>query len=180
MIYIFIILGLVSIMGVYFLSRLIRLKNFMDEAVSGVDAQLKRRHELISGTVEAVKGYQGREPGVLQEVAQLLPQLMCPVPMKDRGRLENDLSRALKSIFAMAENTSGLPTDKNFLILQNNLVEIEDQIQTARRHYNGVVRDYNAQARSFPTSLIAGVLNFKRGEFFEIEYATQRKIPKGS
>ena len=177
MLYLVTILGFMGLAGIYFFNRIIQFKNMMDKAASGIDVQLKRRHDLIPNLVETVKGYQGHERGTLEAIVKLRTQLMCPVPMKDRGPLENDLSRSLKSIFALAEQYLDLKANTNFLNLQNNLVEIEDQIQMSRRYYNGSVREYNIGIQSFPASLIAGPLNFKRSEFFELEYATERKTP---
>jgi LemA protein len=163
--------------GIYFYNRLIKLKNLMEEAYSGIDVQLKRRHDLIPNLIETVKGYQFHERKTLEDVTQLRTQIAQTYPRLNLAGLENDLSRALRSVFAIAENYPDLKADKNFLSLQTSLSEIEDQLQLARRYYNGTVRNYNIDVQSFPSNFVAGAFTFKRSEFFEIEYATERKSP---
>ncbi len=174
-----IILAMVAatLWAVYLYNQLVRQKNLMKEAESGIDVQLKRRHDLIPNLIETVKGYQRHEKTTLEEVVKLRTQLQCPVPMKDRPGLESQLSRSLKTIFALAESYPDLKANQNFLDLQKNLVEIEDQIQMARRYYNGTVRDYNVAVQQFPGNIVADKFGFKPAEFFEIEYATERKTP---
>lgn len=166
----------ISIVGVY--NRFIRYRTMMGEAFSGVDVQLKRRHDLIPNIVETVKGYAQHEKRLFEEVAALRTKLMGGVSEKEKGELESGLSYALKSIFALAEAYPELKANQNFLDLQKNLTEIEDQIQMARRYYNGTVRNYNILTESFPSNIIAQWFNFKKADFFEIEYATERKVPE--
>ncbi len=163
--------------GVYQFNQLVRQRNLVAEASSGIDVQLKRRHDLVPNLVETVKGYQRHEKGTLEDIVKLRTQLQCPVPSKERPALETQLSRSLKTIFALAESYPDLKADKNFLDLQKNLVDIEDHLQMSRRYYNGTVRDNNVLVDSFPGNMIASAFGFKRAEFFEIEYATERATP---
>ena len=175
--YILITLLVLAVFFIYLFNQLIRQRNLKDEAWSGIDVQLKRRHDLIPNIIESVKGYKQYEQRLLESVTKLRTQLMCPVPMKDKGKLENDLSSALKSIFAVAEAYPDLKANQNFIKLQETLTAIEDEIQLARRYYNGTVRNYNITVQSFPGNLVARAFLFKTAEFFELEYATERKVP---
>ena len=171
------IAAVAALWAIFAYNQLIRHRNLVKEAESGIDVQLKRRHDLIPNIVLTVQGYQRHERSTLEEVVKLRNQLQCPVPMKERPALESQLSRSLKSIFALAEAYPDLKANQNFLDLQKTLIEVEDQIQMGRRYYNGTVRDYNVAVESFPGSLSAGNFGFKPAEFFEIEYATDRATP---
>ncbi|MCA9399148.1 MAG: LemA family protein [Candidatus Omnitrophica bacterium] len=177
MIIFILILICVAVAGIYFYNKLVRLKMNMKEAFSGIDIQLKRRHNLIPNIVETVKGYSRHESELLESVTRMRSELQGQTaPGRDIPK-ENDLSKSLKSIFALVEAYPDLKADKNFRQLQENLIEIEDQLQYARRYYNGTIRDYNILVQSFPSNLIANTFNFTKEEFFEIEYATERKTP---
>ena len=167
----------VAITAVSVYNRLVRLRMLTREALSGVDVQLKRRHDLIPNIVETVKGYAGHERKLLEEVTAMRSGPMSAGGVKEKAAAENMLSRTLKSIFALAEAYPDLKANQNFLGLQKTLSETEDQIQLARRYYNGTVRDYNVLTETFPSSLVANMFKFERTEFFEIEYATERVAP---
>ncbi len=171
------LLALIVIVVIGIFNRLIRCKNLMKEGWSGIDVQLKRRHDLIPNLVETVKGYKQYEQKLLKEVTDIRSKLTKSENPREKGKLESGLSQALKSIFAVAEAYPELKANQNFINLQNTLTEIEDQIQLARRYYNGSVRDYNILVQSFPANVVAGAFNFKEGEFFEVDYATERKVP---
>jgi len=158
-------------------NRFIRLRALMQEAWSGVDVQLKRRHDLIPAIVDTVKGYAHYEKNLMEEITRMRGSMMTAMSVKEKGAAENGLSQTLKSIFAVAENYPDLKANQNFLNLQKTLVDTEDQIQMARRYYNGTTRNYNILAESFPSNLIARAFNFKGADYFEIEYATERKVP---
>ena len=166
------------IWSIFTYNLLIKCKNLVSEAWSGIDVQLKRRADLIPNLVEAVKGYKQFERKTLEEVTSLRAKSVSAEAVKDKVDSENAISRALKSIFAVAEAYPDLKASRSFLDLHKNLVEIEDQLQMARRYYNGAVRDYNILTQSFPSNLIAGACRFGNSEFFEIEYATERQAPE--
>ena len=172
-----IVLAISVVFGIIFFNSLIRQKMLMKEAWSGIDVQLKRRRDLIPNVVETVKGYMGYEKGLLKEVTEIRSKIDQAATVKEKGAQENNLSRTLKSIFALAEAYPDLKANNSFLGLQKNLAEIEDQIQLARRYYNGTARNYNIAVQSFPGNIVAGLFHFAPSEFFEIEYATERQVP---
>lgn len=160
-------------------NRLVRQKNLLEEAWSGIDVQLKRRHNLIPNIVETVKGYMQHERKVFEDVTRLRSQLSAETAtVQEKSKLENSLSRTLKSIFALAESYPDLKANQNFIELQNTLKEVEDQIQLAHRYYNGAARNYNITVQSFPNNMVASLLGFTRAEFFEIEEDKDRETPE--
>jgi LemA protein len=171
------IVAVVLLSAVLMFNNLVRVKMLVGEAWSGIDVQLKRRYDLVPNVVETVKGYAQHERKVLEGVTEMRSRLMRGSDQKDRKELENGLAQGLKSIFALAEAYPDLKANKNFADFQKTLSEIEDQIQMARRYYNGTVRNYNTAIQVFPGNIIAGIFSFKPSEFFEIEYATQRETP---
>ena len=166
------------VLGVWWaFNRIVRDNNLVFEAWSGIDVQLKRRHNLIPNLVESVKGYARHEKAALEEVTKLRGADLDTAEVKTRQAGENALPDGLKRLFALAEAYPDLKASQSFLDLQENLSEIEDQIQMARRYYNGAVRNYNIRIQSFPTNLVAKSTGYKRADFFEIETATERQVP---
>ena len=165
-----------AVIGIY--NGLVQGRIQVKEGWSGIDVQLKRRHDLIPNLVETVKGYAKHEKGVLEEVTRLRSQVSGGGDIKKTAALENNITQALRSIFALAENYPDLKANQSFNELQKNLSEIEGEVQLARRYYNGTVRDYNIKVQTFPANLIANAFNFKAEEFFEIETATERAVPE--
>jgi len=159
-------------------NRFIRHKNNVREAWSGIDVQLKRRHNLIPNVIEAVKGYMGHEQGTLDSLTRLRTGTDTGESVSRIAQHESNLSRAIGGILAVAEGYPDLKANAGFLDLQQKLHETEEQVQLARRYYNGTVRDWNVLVESFPSNLIAGILRFQLAEFFEIELATERTLPK--
>lgn len=168
---------LVLIIAIFMYNRLIRSRNILNEAWSGIDVQLKRRHDLIPNIIETVKGYVKHERKVLEEITNLRSRLAGPATVQEKGQLENSFSQALKSIFALAEAYPDLKANQNFIELQRTLADAEEQIQLARRYYNGAARDYNTMVQSFPGNIMARMFGFSKAEFFEIELATDREVP---
>jgi len=157
-------------------NRFIKDRNTIDEAWSGIDVQLKRRHNLIPNLVETVKGYASHEAGVLEEVtAQRAGNRMADV-----NEQETQITKALVELFAVAEDYPDLKASRNFAELQQDLSEIEDHIQLSRRYYNGAVRQYNTRVESFPSNLVASWFEFAKRQFFEIVVAAQRELPRAS
>lgn len=168
----------IVIWGIITFNRFIRGRNLIREAWSGIDVQLKRRYNLIPNIVESVKGYSKHERRLFEDVARLRSRCIDANGTREQGEAENALSRTIKSLFAVAEDYPDLKASRSFLDLQKNLVEIEDQIQLARRYYNGTVRNFNIRVESFPGMLVAGLCGFTQADFFEIEYATEREAPE--
>ncbi len=140
--------------------------------------QLKRRYDLIPNLVDAVKGYSNYERELLQDITSLRAKSMQLNTPGEKAKPESALSAHLKNLLAVAENYPDLKANQSFLSLHQQLTEAEDQIQYARRYYNGAVRDYNTRVESFPSNIVASLFNFKQEVFFEITFATERKPPE--
>jgi len=148
---------------------LIRATNRAKEAWADIDVQLKRRYDLIPNLVEAVKGYVKHEAGTLEKVTAARAAAMDAGGVEAKGKAENMLTGALKSLFAVAESYPDLKANTNFLELQRELSDTENKIQAARRFYNTVVRDLNTAIESFPGNVIADFFRFEPREFFALE-----------
>jgi len=176
-----IVLIVIALLVVFFIAiynKLVRLKNMVEEGWSGIEVQLKRRANLIPNLIETVKGYMGHERELLTKITDLRAQSMSARQVDEKGRLEGLLSRSLANVFAVAEGYPDLKANQNFLDLQNQLSDIEEQIQLARRYYNGTVRNMNIKVESFPSNIVAGMFNFTKAEFFEIEDEADRAVPE--
>ncbi|MEK7609017.1 MAG: LemA family protein, partial [Patescibacteria group bacterium] len=154
---------------IYAFNRLVTLRARIDEAFSDIEVQLKRRYDLIPNVIETVKGYMGHERSVFENVTQARSQAMGAHDPNEKAAKENLLTNTLKTLFAVSENYPELKANANFLDLQRELADTENKIQSARRFYNGNVRDFNISVDSFPSSLIAGVFSFKKREFFDLD-----------
>ncbi len=177
----YIILGIVVFVflgAVVVYNKLVTNKNMVAEGWSGIDVQLKRRADLIPNLIEAVKGYMGHERGVLEKVTELRAQSLKAAGVGDKAKVEGALGAALGNLFAVAENYPDLKASQNFMELQKSLADIEDQIQLARRYYNGAARNYNILIQSFPSNLVASSFRFTPVEYFEIADAADRAVPK--
>jgi LemA protein len=171
---------LVLLFGVSIYNRLVKNRNLVQEAWSGIDVQLKRRSDLIPNLVEAVKGYMGHEKGVLEQVTTLRAQSRQAGSVGEKAQAEGLLGAALGNLLAVAENYPDLKASQNFLELQRSLADIEEQLQLARRYYNGAARDFNILIGSFPSNLIAQKFNFQPVEYFEIDSPGDRDLPRVS
>jgi len=172
------ILGLLFGWAIAVYNQMVKKRFLVREAFSGIDVQLKRRHELIPRLVEVTKGYMRHEQKILEEVTAMRARSVSAQAVNEKGSIESSISQGIKSVFAVAENYPDLKADSTFLQLHQSLVEIEDQLQMARRYYNGAVRDLNTVIQSFPALFLAGPCGFMPEEFFEIEYVTERKSPE--
>ena len=170
--------ALVFAWGVSLYNRFVRLRNLMAEAWSGIDVQLKRRVDLIPNLVETVKGYATHEKDLFEKVAALRAQSVSAGTVKEQAAAETALTASLRTLFAVAEAYPELKANTNFLDLQKSLADIEDQIQMARRYYNGTVRENNVLVDSFPSNLIARLSGFTKGDFFELDDEGERKAPQ--
>lgn len=159
-------------------NRFVRDHNRIQEAWSGIDVQLKRRNDLIPPIVDAVKAYTDYEASVLEDLTELRSRSRSADGVRERAETESMLSSRLSGILALAEDYPELKANENFLQLQRTLSEVEDQIQHARRYYNGTVRDYNIRCDAFPSLIVARCLGYEPAEFFEIKLATERESPE--
>ena len=179
-----IILSVLAVLVLWFITtynKFVSKKLMVNEGYSGIDVQLKRRFDLIPNLIETVKGYMGHEKSVLEKVTEMRTNVASHSGnIADRAKAEGMLSGALNTLFAVAENYPDLKASANFGELQRNLAEIEDQVQLSRRYYNGSVRDFNTLVSSIPSNIVAGLAGFKAFEFFEIENAAEKAVPKVS
>ena len=176
-----VVLGLVVLIVLIAISlynSLVRLRVRADQAWSDIDAQLKRRHDLIPNLVETVKGYAAHEHGVFQQVTEARSRAMAATTPAQAGQAEGLLSQALGRLFAVAEAYPELKANQNFLSLQQTLAETENAIAGSRQSYNQVVRDLNTRIETVPTNIIAGMFNFRPRDFFEIQEAAERAVPQ--
>jgi LemA protein len=178
-----ILVALVVLVGViYILMRnsIIASRNRVDEAWSGIDVQLKRRHDLIPNLVEAVKGYATHERETFEKVTQARAGAMQAEGVQQTAQAESALTQALGGLRVVAEQYPELRATENFQQLQNQLSELEDEIQAARRIYNSNVQSYNTKIQQFPMSIVANQGGFTDKEFFEIADDSEREAPQVS
>ena len=178
MVVVLIVIGVVVLLGLIFISirnSMIGARNRVDEAWSGIDVQLKRRHDLVPNLVETVKGYATHERETFEKVTEARAEAMKAQGPAESGAAEGRLSAVLGDLRAVAENYPELRATENFQQLSRNLSELEDEIQASRRIYNSNVQTYNTKIQVFPNSLIAGSRGFQPREFFEITDAADRE-----
>jgi LemA protein len=175
LIIVLVVVALIVLYGVLAYNGMVRSRNMVDEAWSGIDVQLKRRHDLIPNLVETVKGYAAHEKGVFEAVTNARAQAMQASGPAASGAAEGILGQALGRLFAVAEAYPQLRATENFQQLQAELTNTEDQISASRRIYNGNVQSYNTKIQTFPNSVIAGFGGFTKRDFFEIETPADRE-----
>ena len=174
------ILVAAALWAVSIYNSLVRRRNVVAEAWSGIDAQLKRRADLIPNLVETVKGYAGHERETFEDLARLRSQGQAQTDVAQRAQTEAAITAAIGRVMAVAEAYPQLRASENFQSLQKDLSEIEDQIQLARRYYNGAVRNLNVAVQQFPSNLIANMGGFTAAQFFQLEDPSERTAPKVS
>jgi LemA protein len=178
-----IIIAIVVVAAIYAVvvyNRLVSLRQLANEGWSGIDVQLKRRSDLVPNLVDTVKGYAAHERSVLEQVTQLRQQAGA-MPAGDvaaRAQVEGLLSAALGRLMAVAEAYPDLKASANFLDLQKQLSDLENELQMARRYYNGTVRNLNTLVQSFPSNLVAGVAGFAAASYFELADAGDAAVPR--
>ena len=166
------VIALLLVLGlwaVFAFNSLVKLRNRVRTAWADIDVQLKRRHDLIPQLVSAVKGYAGFERGVLTSVTELRAQAMAQTNPAQLGQTETELQKGVIQILALKEAYPELKANQNCLQLQRDLVDVEDNLQYARRFYNGAVRDYNTSIERFPGMLVAHAGGFTADQFFSAE-----------
>jgi LemA protein len=177
-----VVIAILILAVIYYIAKrnsIIASRNRVDEAWSGIDVQLKRRHDLVPNLVETVKGYATHESETFEKATKARAEAMRATSVGDTAQAESKLSGALTELRAVAENYPTLRATENFQQLSRNLSELEDEIQAARRIYNSNVQSYNTDIQQFPGSIIANQGGFTAREFFEIE-AAERTTPQVS
>lgn len=181
MVILYAVIGLVIVAafyGVGIYNRLVKLKTHVAEAWSGIDVQLKKRYNLIPNLVETVKGYAKHEKETFENVTKARSQAQNATTVEGQQAAENQLNKSLLNLFAVAEQYPELKANANFLSLQAELSAVESDIEKSRRYYNGTTRDYNILIDSFPSNIIAGMTNFSKSPFFEIDTDAERQNPQ--
>ncbi|HKG36508.1 MAG TPA: LemA family protein [Solirubrobacterales bacterium] len=168
------IIVIVALAYVMIRNGLIASRNRVDEAWSGIDVQLKRRHDLVPNLVETVKGYATHEREVFEKATKARAEAMSARGVDQTAAAEQQLTGAITDLRAVAENYPQLRATENFQQLTRNLAELEDEIQASRRIYNSNVQSYNTRIQQFPSSIVANQGGFTAREFFEIQDASER------
>jgi len=179
MVILLIVIVVIVVVGVlYYIAKrnsIIASRNRVDESWSGIDVQLKRRHDLVPNLVETVKGYAEHEKQVFEKVTAARADAMSAQGVGETAKAEEKLTGALTDLRAVAENYPNLRATENFQQLSRNLSQLEDEIQASRRIYNSNVQSYNTEIQQFPGSIIANQGGFTAREYFEIEDASDRE-----
>ena len=175
---IIVVVVLILLAAFYYVAKrngIISARNRVDESWSGIDVQLKRRHDLVPNLVETVKGYATHEQAVFEKVTQARAESMSAKSVEDTANAETKLTGALTDLRAVAEQYPNLKATENFQQLSRNLSELEDEIQASRRIYNSNVQAYNTDIQQFPGSIIANQGGFTARQYFEIEDKSERE-----
>jgi len=171
----FIVLLVLFVVVIY--NKLVNLRNTAQSSWSDIDVQLKKRYDLVPNLVETVKGYASHEKAVFEKVTEARSMATQASSPEEKARTENIFRDTLKSLFAVAEAYPELKANTNFIQLQSQLKELEDNIESARRYYNAVVRDLNTLIESFPSNVIASSFKFQKKEFFGLEAPDVERKP---
>jgi LemA protein len=166
------------VIGIY--NALVRLRNQVDNAWSQIDVQLKRRHDLIPNLVETAKGYMTHERETFEAITNARAAAMGAKNVGDAAQAEGALGEALSKFMLVVENYPDLKANQNFLSLQEELTSTENKISFSRQNYNDQVLFYNNKIQMFPSNIFAGMFGFDKRDFFEIENAAERDVPKVS
>jgi len=164
--------------GIY--NALVRLRNQVENAWSQIDVQLKRRHDLIPNLVETAKGYMKHERETFEAITDARSKAMGANTVNDASKAEGALGEALSKFMLVVENYPDLKANQNFLSLQEELTSTENKIAFARQSYNDQVLFFNNKIQMFPSNIVAGMFKFVKRDFFEIEIAAEREVPKVS
>jgi len=164
--------------GVSIYNKLVKLRTLVEEAWSGINVQLKKRHDLIPNLMETVKGYATHERETFDSVTKARASAMQATDVKSQEAAENNLNAALIRLMAVAEQYPELKANQNFLQLQDQLSVIESDIEKSRRYYNGTVREKNIVIDTFPSNIVANMFKFEKSPFFELENESEKAVPQ--
>ena len=172
------IIGLVVLYGVVIYNKLVRFRTLVEEAWSGINVQLKKRHDLIPNLMETVKGYATHERETFESVTRARTTAIQAQDVKAQEAAENQLSGALMRLMAISERYPELKSNQNFMQLQEQLGIIETDIEKSRRYYNGAVRQKNITIDTFPSNMVANMFSFDKSAFFELESEAEKDVPQ--
>ena len=173
-----IVIFVLILVGIY--NGLVRARNQVDNGWAQIDVQLKRRHDLIPNLVETAKGYMKHEQETFKAITDARSKALGANNIKDASAAEGQLGASLSQFLVTVENYPDLKANQNFLSLQEELSSTENKISFSRQNYNDQVLTYNNKIQMFPSNILAGMFNFTRRDFFEIEDAAEREVPKVS
>ena len=162
-----VVLGVIAMYVISLNNTLVKMKQMVNEATSDIETFLKQRYDLIPNLVETVKGYAKHEKELFEDVTKLRSEAMSAGSTDEKLKLDKQLQQGISKIFAIAENYPELKANENFLNLQANLKDMEEEIQKSRRFYNGTVRDFNTKIQVFPSNIFAKMFGFSEFPFFE-------------
>ena len=168
--------GLALVWAIWTYNRLVMRRNRVATAWSDIDVQLTRRHDLVPNLVKIVRAYASHEQGTLEEVTRLRTQAIETDSPARLGQIENELEALLGRLLILKESYPDLKASENFAQLSDQLVEVENHLQYARRYYNGAVRDLNTQIGQFPDLIVARSLRFREAEFYAAEAGTRGPV----
>jgi LemA protein len=171
-----IVLVIAIIMFTYYYNRLVTLSNEIDNSLSQIDVQLKKRADLVPNLLESVKGYMKHEKAVITEVTNARKALIGATTLQKKVQAGSQLESALKSIFAIAENYPQLKASDTFVHLQQELSAVEDKIAYARQFYNDSTLSYNNACTTFPGTLFAKIYNKQAKKFLQIESVDRKPV----
>jgi LemA protein len=157
-------------------NSLVRARNFVRNGWADIDVQLKKRYDLVPNLVAAVQGYAAHEKNIFTEVAEIRTQAMRATDLADRGAKEDQFGSAIKSLFAVAEDYPELKASENFMQLQGELTQVEDDIQSARQFYNAAVREFNTATSVVPKNIIAQMFHFVPAEYFQADASERNAV----
>ncbi len=176
---IIIILAIIAIAFIFYYNRFTILENRIDNSLSQIDVQLKKRADLVPNLISTVKGYAKHEKEIMKDVTEARKSLLSAKTLPEKVKAGAELQTALKSIFAIAENYPQLKANENFLHLQQELSAIEDKVAYSRQYYNDSILSYNNSVETFPGVFFANLYNKKEREMLQITQE-ERAVPKVS
>lgn len=171
------IVAVILIAFIFYYNKFVVLGNRIDNSLSQIDVQLRKRADLVPNLVKTVQGYAKHEKGIMKEVTDARKAFLGATDMKGKVKAGNMMQDALKSIFAIAENYPQLKANENFLHLQKELAAIEDKVAYARQFYNDSILSYNNSVERFPGVMFAGMYGKKKKEYLQIP-TEARAVPK--
>ena len=176
MTYLWITLGVIAFLIIFMFNQIVREENIAKNAFSSIDVYLKKRCDLIPNLVEVVKGSAAHEQAIFEGVALARNNAINAKKEKDVIASDKEVNVALKSLFAVAENYPNLKANASFIQLQETLNVIEDELAAARRTYNSAATEYNVTLESFPTNLVAILMNMEKRELFVVDDSVRKKL----
>ena len=171
-----ILLVALVIYAIVLFNRIVKSSTLNYEAFSNIDTVLKKRFDLIPNLENIVKGYTEHEKTTLEDITKIRTELSEKMTVQDRQKAEDRFSAVFKDVFVSVENYPELKASQNFMALQTALIKIEEDIEMARRYYNGTTRNFNALIQKFPNNILASILGYKRRAFFEVDLLTRENV----